>query len=139
MESGYAPAEQQSVPDVPNEDSTTPALSESQEETTAPSGVNTSQQKTSPSPADEGLNSNECTDEGCTYTTDCLSEFPLTVSDPCHSQQTLGGQQDESEQTAKLERVITEENLSSPAAAEQEDAQPNQHAEPLDVCVSQEV
>lgn len=181
MGSENIPPEQQSSAEVPNEDSKTPALSDFQEETASPSSVKTSQQKTSQpsadeepaSPQTEALNSNECHDKGCTYTTldltaltkeDSLNDFPPTVtdvnapdqSDPCHLRQTLensdptGGRQDESDETAKTECVITKENLSIPAPAavcgaaveEQEDAEPNQHTEPLDdtdVCVIQEV
>lgn len=126
------------------------------------------------SPHTEAPNSNDSKDKGCTNTAmdltaltkgDCLSDFPPTVTnvnaphqpEPCPLHQTLeesdpkGGRQDESDETAKLERVITEENLSIPAPAavcgaaaaaaaaeEQQAVQPNQHTEPLDdadVCV----
>lgn len=107
-------AEQQSSPEVSNEDSETPALSDFQEEAASPSSTKTPRQKSSHpsadeepgSPQTEALNSDEWHDKSRTqFTTDlsaltkedCPSEFPPTVtnvnaphlSNRCHLHQAL--------------------------------------------------
>uniref|UniRef100_A0A7N6AKP4 Coiled-coil domain containing 149 n=1 Tax=Anabas testudineus TaxID=64144 RepID=A0A7N6AKP4_ANATE len=152
------PAVQQSSPEVPEEESETPALLAFQEETVTTSSEKTSQLKSSHLSADEepALNGDECHDKGCTHITvdltaltkeDCLNDSP-PASDTCHLHQTLessdptGLRQDESDGTAKNEGITTEMNLPTPVlAAAAEEQEHVQHTEPLDdtdVCAGRE-